>query len=81
MATHGCVLRPERDAAHAPVREPIAKARLRIGQSVLDIGPERTLALLDVVEAVRSTVMSPELEDSAPRLQRAAGFRAIAADV
>lgn len=62
----------ETDAAHAPVRETlIAKAALRVGQSVLDIGPGAGISLLDAAEAVGPTDHVTGIEIAPPFAARA----------
>ncbi|WP_392337976.1 class I SAM-dependent methyltransferase [Loktanella salsilacus] len=72
MATPWLRVEAGTDAAHAPVREAlIAKAALRIGQSVLDIGPGAGTLLLDVVEAVGPTGHVTGIEIAPPFAARA----------
>lgn len=73
MAAPWLRVEAETDAAHAPVRDAlIAKAELRAGQSVLDIGPGAGVSLLDAAEAVGPTGRVTGIEIAQPFAERAA---------
>ncbi len=73
MASPWLRIEAETDAAHAPVREALmAKADLRAGQSVLDIGPGAGISLLDAAKAVGPTGYVTGIEIAPPFAERAA---------
>ena len=72
MAAPWLRVEAETDAAHAPVRKALmAKAALRRGQSVLDIGPGAGVSLLDAADAVGPTGHVTGIEIAPPFAARA----------
>jgi SAM-dependent methyltransferase len=72
MAAPWLRVEAETDAAHAPVRAALmAKADLRPGQSVLDIGPGAGISLLDAARAVGSAGRVTGIEIAPPFAERA----------
>lgn len=72
MAAPWLRVETETDAAHAPVRDALmAKADLRAGQSVLDVGPGGGISLLDAAKAVESTGHVTGIEIAPPFAERA----------
>lgn len=72
MAAPWLRVEAETDAAHAPVREALmAKAELRAGYSVLDIGPGAGISLLDAAEAVGPSGHVTGIEIAPPFAERA----------
>ena len=72
MATPWLRVEAETDAAHGPVRKALmAKADLRAGQSVLDIGPGAGISLLDAARAVGPIGRVTGIEIAPPFAERA----------